>query len=119
MRADRIWIAAATPICAGLLYFLLAGEVNTSETLAGAVVVVLGSSYAVALGVCPPPPNTTKTLSTNRKFGPHPAIKGADVAHAQYGVPYSSDRPWQTNLFRGSLYTWNVAASGGAHSDMA
>lgn len=81
MRADRIWIAAATPICAGLLYFLLAGEVNTSETLAGAVVVVLGSSYAVALGVCPPPPNT--------------------------------------NLFRGSLYTWNVAASGGANSDMA
>ncbi len=50
MRADRIWIAAATPICGGLLYFLLAGEVSTSETLAGAVVVVLGSSYAVALG---------------------------------------------------------------------
>lgn len=48
MRADQLAIAVATPVSAGALYLLLAGEVSIGEVIACAAAVALASGYAFA-----------------------------------------------------------------------
>lgn len=49
MRIDHVLIAVATPVCAALLYFLLAGEVSWDEAIACGITLVIVCPFAVAV----------------------------------------------------------------------